>query len=557
MRTAPAALALVALAACAASCGALRVPVAALHFGPRERDLQGNAARLEAMCRAAAQAGARLAVTTEMALTGYSFWSRAEVAPLAQHLDRRSAVLNSFSRVALETHMDILLGLPVAERSTGLYRNTAVLLLSSGALGGRYAKMNHLLESSYNAESFPLSQPMQTSSGFRAATVICADSMYPLVARAAALSGADVLLVPINAWADPAMYQALALENDIPVVVANRYGRTLDPTPFAESFDQETFVLNGWGAADFAGAESLIIARDGTILARTSAPNDTVVVATVDIAVGRRTLPAVRRPELYALIAHGTMYPSGAATSYSGLPAPATFSAGAVRVPAQQCGQVSGSVYAAVNQTVARASGSLRLLVLPAGVYARTCAEAENQRVLGLIGDLAVELGVDISVTIGDTTVLRTYNGTSFAYTRTHRRPTEDAGSVALGSRLVVVNRPYARVALLHDVDFMVPEVLQVLSRMAVDVVAVAANDTSRLLELTGSRAHSAMMHVVVANSRGMQGVYHGDWVAYPSQLEDENAVVTTFSSSAVRNKFSVIPHNFDASVLLLRRTAA
>eukprot|EP00727_Mastigamoeba_balamuthi_P002752 m51a1_g12474 hypothetical protein (552) ;mRNA; r:1032-3110 len=545
--TLPVATAALLLLCLAGAGSALHVPVAALHFGPKERDVENNTLRLVAMCRAAAHAGAIVSVTTEMALSGYSFWSRAEMAPIAQPLDNSSA-LELFKAVAGETHTDILVGMPIVNRSTGLYYNSAVLVLRTGALGGHYAKMNHLLETSYNAESFPLPQAMSTSFGFRVATVICADSMKSLVARAAALSGADVLLIPINTWTETDLYQVIALENDIPVVVANRYGSTLNATQFSESIDQETLVLRStqYGPSiSFAGAKSFIVGRNGTVLATSQSDADAVVSATLDFEVGVHSLPAVRRPELYALIAQGTTtYADGSAIDYSGLPPCANFTAMAFRPPAQQqCGQLSDEVDSALNDSIIATPGGepLRLVVLPAGIYPSTCTQNESDRALEEVGRLAVELGVDIAVTIGDTTELRTNSGTSFAYTRTHRRPTENASSVALGDRLVAVNRPYARVALLHDVDFMVPEVLQVLSKMAVDVVAVAADDTSSLLSLSPSvRALDASVHVVVANNRGTQGVYRGSWKLMPLKSEHPTAASLSLQTCFVRGKSSM-----------------
>eukprot|EP00727_Mastigamoeba_balamuthi_P008952 m51a1_g468 putative major vault protein (697) ;mRNA; r:181916-185425 len=249
-----------------------------------QRDVENNAQRLVDMCKKAADQGACLAVTTEMALSGYSFWSRSEVDQAAQDLDS-SIVLENFKSVARILNMDILLGLPIADRSMGLYYNSAVLVLSTGRLGGHCAKMNHLLESSYNAQSFQAPEPLETSHGFR--------------------------------------------------------------------------------------------------------------------------------------------------------------------------------------------------------IY--TCMGDEKDIVLKCYGDLAMKLTVDIVVTIGDTTVLRDSDSNSYEFTRLHSCSNDNSGSVTLGSKFVVVNRPYARVALLHGVDFLVPE----------------------LLKLSGSvRAHSAMLHVVVANNRGKQGIY-------------------------------------------------
>eukprot|EP00727_Mastigamoeba_balamuthi_P009175 m51a1_g4880 hypothetical protein (784) ;mRNA; f:25976-34952 len=353
----------------------------------------------------------------------------------------------------------------------------------------------------------------------------------------AMLHGVDFLVPEVSAE----MYRVMALENDIPVVVVNRYGETLQPTPAPAAFDQETFVLNGLDAADFWGAETLVIARDGTIAERTGATKDVVVVATLDLGASRHTLPVVRRPELYSLIAHRPI-----PAQFYGLPDPAEFTVAAVKV------DPSNDTRPSIKEAINNCGGMARLVVLPAGIYA--CVGADMNRVFEEYGQLAGEFNLDIAVTVGDTTVLRTSDGRAYEYTRVHSRSNDNACGIALGSRFVVVDRPYARVALLHGVDFLVPEALQVLSRMGVDVVAVAAADDSKLLELSGSvRAHSAMLHVVVANSRGKQGVYRGDWMEQIDRVEDEHAAVMHLSSGTVRDKSGIVPQNFDASVLLRR----
>src|SRR5436309_1883280 len=61
-----------------------QVTVAAVHFAPTLKDLEANRRKIAALTEEAAQKGAQIVVHTEMATSGYSFFSREEISHVAE-----------------------------------------------------------------------------------------------------------------------------------------------------------------------------------------------------------------------------------------------------------------------------------------------------------------------------------------------------------------------------------------------------------------------------------------------------------------------------------------
>ena len=126
-----------------------------------------------------------------------------------------------------------------------------------------------------------------TLGGMRCACVICYDIRFPELVRRLALEGAEILFVSAE-WPSPRIAQweillrARAVENQMFVVACNRCG-----TSGAESF----------------GGDSLIIAPDGTVLAR-GGNREEALSARIDTAQAtslRRAFPVLddRVPKAY------------------------------------------------------------------------------------------------------------------------------------------------------------------------------------------------------------------------------------------------------------------
>lgn len=231
--------AVVPIAKTATASGGPMVKVATIEFGPEEGNVAGNRAHMVALATEAGEHGAKMIVLPEMATSGYSFFSRAEIAHVAETVPGPST--EAMGEVARRFGAYIAFGMPEYEPKRDLYYNVAVLMGPEGNVVGKYRKRNNLLEASYNAEVYEPMPTFETPYG-RIALAICSDIFYPQFAREAAVEGATVLLAPANTGLETRLAQVRTYENDMSLVVANRYGVGSAGTE-PESFNQNTFTI--------------------------------------------------------------------------------------------------------------------------------------------------------------------------------------------------------------------------------------------------------------------------------------------------------------------------
>ena len=236
-----------------------------------------------------------LIVLPELALTGYSFRDRAEVAGLAED-PRNSHSVEALVALCREQELHLVTGF--AERSASVdgglseerYYNSALLLGPEGLLHV-YRKL-HLF--GREKECFdPGDTPLQVHEvrGLRLGLMVCFDWAFPEVARALALQGADLLCHPANLVLTYCQQTMLArcIENGVYAVTANRYGTEERPH----------------GTLAFTG-QSQVVAPRGALLYRAAAEGDDLYVAEIDVApardkrlTGYNDILADRRPEFY------------------------------------------------------------------------------------------------------------------------------------------------------------------------------------------------------------------------------------------------------------------
>lgn len=258
--------------------------VAAWQTGPIPGDVAGNLERLDAAAARAADAGAHLLVTPEMALTGYAIGAGA-VAALAEPADGTMA--QAVCRIALQRRIAIAYGYP-EQRAGGQPYNAAQLVDERGAVFAGYRK-THLfgaLDRAQFSAGDALATPVGLH-GWRLALLICYDVEFPEAVRQMALAGADAVLVPtanmdgFDVVADT-LVPARAYENQLFVVYANHCGA-------------EGEVRYG-GLSTIAGPSGRALATAGR--------GEALVVADLDAAAlaasrGLTTYLADRRPALY------------------------------------------------------------------------------------------------------------------------------------------------------------------------------------------------------------------------------------------------------------------
>ncbi|MBB3772568.1 putative amidohydrolase [Angulomicrobium tetraedrale] len=257
--------------------------VAAVQFEPTLFEKERNIARLVAMVRQAAEAGADLIVTPEMGTTGYCWFDRAEVAPFVETIP--GPTTGRFAQVAREQGCHIVIGMPEVDPATGLYYNAAVLIGPSGVVGTHRKTHPYISEPKWSAPGDLGHQVFDTPIG-RIALLVCMDIHFIETARLAGLGGADIICHISNWLAErtPAPYWITrAVENSCYLIEANRWG--LERT------------------VQFSGG-SCVIGPDGAIEAVIDG-GDGIAYAQIDLerARARRMLGESvfeqRRPELY------------------------------------------------------------------------------------------------------------------------------------------------------------------------------------------------------------------------------------------------------------------
>jgi N-carbamoylputrescine amidase len=227
-------------------------------------DRDASLSRGEAACRAAADAGADLALFPELWSTGYAFIDGDLARWRAQAITRDDPWVRAFSGLAAELRMAI--AVTYLERSPDGPRNTVTLFDAAGREALTYSKVHtcsfDLPEQALApGAEFPVARLKTRAGELAVGAMICFDREFPEAARVLALGGAEVLLVP-NACELEAnrlgQLRARAFENMVAVAVANYaapqengHSTVVDPIAFdAEGRSRDTRVFEAGEAED-------------------------------------------------------------------------------------------------------------------------------------------------------------------------------------------------------------------------------------------------------------------------------------------------------------------
>lgn len=245
-----------------------------------------NIEKTSKMIKEAANMGCNLILLQELHCTPY-FCQTEDVNnfDLAETIPGPST--EYFADLAKETSTVIVTSL-FEKRAAGIYHNTAVVFDTDGSIAGKYRKM-HIPDDPGFYEKFYFTpgdigfKPIQTSIG-KLGVLICWDQWYPEAARLMALAGADILLYPtaigwdssdtkeeqqrqLDAW--KTVQRAHAIANGIPIIVANRVGREVDPS-------ENTSGIDFWG-------NSFICGPQGEYLNQADKNTETVLQADINL----------------------------------------------------------------------------------------------------------------------------------------------------------------------------------------------------------------------------------------------------------------------------------
>ncbi|KHL04323.1 carbon-nitrogen hydrolase family protein [Sinomonas humi] len=245
-------------------------------------DVDANLAAVETAAQLAREGGADLLVTPELFPVGY--------APrrLRDELDPRllPEIAQSLLDVARRQGIGLLYSLP--EKGEGQWRITASLAGADGTLLAHYVKV-HLFGSQEREVFTPGTAPpaVVDFSGMRLGIAVCYDIEFPETARAAALRGAQALLVPTALGmgydrVPERLIPTRALESQLYVAYANHSGT------------EDGFALSGGSAVADPFGELIAHAGRGPQLLFADLDPERVEAA-------RRDVPYLhdRRPEVY------------------------------------------------------------------------------------------------------------------------------------------------------------------------------------------------------------------------------------------------------------------
>ncbi len=233
---------------------------------------------------------ADIIVLPELALTGYFFEDRNELAGYAEDVSNSPAV-NSLSNLCRDNDFYLVIGF--AERRKEKLYNSALVIGPSGPVHN-YRKL-HLFNTEkeyFDPGDTPLG--IVKIRGANVGVMICFDWAFPEVTRALALQGADLICHPSNlvlTYCQNAML-CRSLENAVYSITANRTGREVRPR----------------GELLFTG-QSQIVGPKGEVIAYSDAEEDKVVVQEIDLALAEDKLITAnndlfsdRRPEFYGAL---------------------------------------------------------------------------------------------------------------------------------------------------------------------------------------------------------------------------------------------------------------
>ncbi|OUJ08268.1 nitrilase-related carbon-nitrogen hydrolase, partial [Acetobacter sp. DsW_059] len=256
---------------------------AAIQFEPRLFDKEKNCLELIELIKEAAESGAKLITTPEMAISGYCFFNEEEAARMAEPVSGKTVSL--FKNLSSSLNIYLVLGMPEQDEESGLLYNSAIFIGPKGVLGVHRKTHSYISEPKWAAPGNNGHKVYDTPLG-KIAILICMDIHFLETARVVAVEGADIICHISNWLAEktPAPYWiSRAYENNCYLLESNRWG-----------------LERG---VQFSGG-SCIISPNGDIISQIDTENG-IVYANIDLNESRKMKKNVystlecRRPNLY------------------------------------------------------------------------------------------------------------------------------------------------------------------------------------------------------------------------------------------------------------------
>jgi predicted amidohydrolase len=339
------------------------VRVALLHMAPVLGRLTPNIDTLTAMAARAFAAGADLVVGPELATTGYSITA----GQIRDSLGLRApfARLAGLRDLAMRNDGYVAVGIAEIADDDSLY-NSVVLFQPDG----RFVVQRKRGASGFGPRGDLPFTVVPTRFG-ELGLVICSDTYLQDWPRILALAGADLILSPANWWGGGQLnlWTARAHENDVHLVVANRWGTETDTrfgTPFHYDMNDAPSVVVAPGRGDDQADPVRLVYRTATA----PEPRNVVLRHTLFVprariggGPGRAYTVRARQPGAYVSLSNRSYRPDLGSPPAPGLPP-----AGETRVAvlALRPGFDPAANVARIRAGWAAGGGGADVLVLPA-----------------------------------------------------------------------------------------------------------------------------------------------------------------------------------------------
>ncbi|HHG9700696.1 TPA: nitrilase-related carbon-nitrogen hydrolase [Yersinia enterocolitica] len=447
---------------------------AAIQFEPLMFAKEANLHQLLVLVEQAAQKGARLITTPEMATTGYCWFDRQEIAPMVETVPGESTA--RFTELAQRYQCYIVLGMPEVEPQTALYYNSAVLIGPQGVIGCHRKSHPYISEPKWAAAGDVGHQVFDTPLG-RIGMLVCMDIHFPETTRLLALDGVDVICHISNWLAErtPAPYWiSRAMENGCYLLESNRWG-----------------LERG---VQFSGG-SCIIEPDGNIAAVVD-NGDGIAYAEIDInrSRQRRVLGELvfdqRRPDYYqSLLSDSFLWnPQDFFGLYGQQPLPPGKQSRITVAQFCSTAQVEGNlatIIAMTEEAVLQQSSELIVfpeLALTGYLAGAAHAQTKDGPAVQALPRLAMTLRVYLVVGMAEKRQDKYYNtqilfgpeGVIGTYRQIHLSQAQQQWASA-GEHWRVFDTALGRIGLLLGHDASLPESARILALMGCDIIACSA----------------------------------------------------------------------------------
>ena len=165
-----------------------------LHLAPITGDVDHNRKLVEQGVQAAAEAGAKWAITPELCIPGYLFLDRIGTDWI---LPQPDDWMLRFCRQVKELEITVFLSHPERDPVSGRMYNTVFVIDSSGRIAGKHRKVKALGGAERWSTGGWKINPIECD-GIKAGVLICADGYKNDIAEVLKEKGAQVLVSPVS-----------------------------------------------------------------------------------------------------------------------------------------------------------------------------------------------------------------------------------------------------------------------------------------------------------------------------------------------------------------------